>query len=143
MRRSVLFVIPVLLLCTAALAQQPQPMPKLVVDAQYVYVTSYDGPSWSSKVLQEDKRAVGEVVTALQKWGRYTVVFNPERADIIIAVQRRPGSDTLAVYQGKTPGPKSIPLWREEKAGGLDSKEELPMLTRFQKAVEAGATQKR
>lgn len=137
-----LAILAILLLvtCTAAVAQQPQPMPKLVADAEYVYVTSYDGPSWRASVLSEDKQAAGDVITALQKWGRYTVVFDPQRADIIIAVQKRPNGDTFAVYQGKTPGPKSIPLWREMNVGGLDSKE-LPMFTHFQKAVEAAEKQ--
>lgn len=136
--KKLLWILAILLLvmCTEAVAQQGQAMPKLVADAQYVYVTSYDGPSWSPNVKQQDKKAVGDVTAALQKWGRYMVVYRPEEADIIIAVQKRPSSDTFAVYPGKLPGPKSIPLWREMKTGGLDSKE-LPMMTDFQKAVEA------
>jgi hypothetical protein len=137
-----IFAILLLLISTAALAQKPQVMPQSVADAQYVYVTSYDGPSWSSNVKQDDKRAVGDVIAALQKWGRYTVVFQPDRADIVIAVQKRPSSDTFAVYQGKLPGPQSIPLWREIRAGGLDSNE-LPLMNNFRKAVEAATPSKR
>jgi hypothetical protein len=142
MKRPVwLAILPVLLLCMTAVAQAPQAMPQLVADAQYVYVTSYDGPSWSINVKQDDKRAVGDVVTALQKWGKYTVVFQPERADIIIAVQKRPNGDTFAVYQGKLPGPKSIPIWREMRQGGLASNE-MPLFTDFRKAVEAASPHK-
>lgn len=131
-----------LVIGTAAVAQQPQPIPQSVVSAQTVYVTSYDGPSWSPNVKQDDKRAVGDVVTALQKWGKYQVVFDPQRADIIIAVQKRPNGDTFAVYQGRlVPGVKSIPVWKEMRTGGLDSKE-LPTMTKFQKAVEAAKPHK-
>jgi hypothetical protein len=143
MKRAVwLLAILWLVIGTAAVAQQPTVMPELVVHAQYVYVTSYDGPSWSPNVKQDDKKAVGDVVTALQKWGKYTVVFQPERADIIIAVQKRPSGDTFAVYQGKLPGPKSLPLWREMRQGGLDANE-LPMFSDFRKAVQAAVPHKR
>ena len=166
-----------LLSCTAALAQEPPVMPQLVVNARYAYVTTYDGPSWSSYVLPEERRAVGDVEAALQAWGKYVVVHRPEEADIIVVVQKRPTEDTLAVYRGKpgasstplsrgtqgassvplshgmqgttsttlwqgTEGVSSIPLWRGMQEGGLDSKE-LPLMTRFRKAVEAAAAPKR
>lgn len=141
MKRPVwLAIVPALLICTAAVAQAPQVMPQLVVHAQYVYVTTYDGPAWSDKVMPEDRKAVGDVVIALQKWGRYMVVYRPEEADVILIVQRRSNGDTLAVYNARQ-GVSSIPLWREMKQGGLDSNE-LPLLTQFRKAVEAGGPHK-
>jgi hypothetical protein len=114
-------------------------MPQLVVYARFVYVTTYDGPSWSNNVLPEDRRAVGDVEGALRTWGKYTLVYRPEEADIILVVQKRPSEDILAVYKGKL-GASSIPLWRGMKEGGLDSKE-LPLMTSFRKAVEAAETQ--
>lgn len=135
-------------------------MPQLVVAARFVYVTTYDGPPWSRDVLVDDRQAVGDVEAALRSWGRYTLVYRPEEADIILVVQKRPKEDTLAVYRGKggassmrhwrgmegTPSipleaASSIPLWRGMQEGGLDSKE-LPLMTRFRKAVEAAAAPK-
>ena len=116
-------------------------MPQVVVYARFVYVTTYDGPSWSSKVQPEDRRAVGDVEGALRAWGKYMVVYRPEEADIILVVQKRPSEDILAVYNGKL-GASSIPLWRGMKEGGLDPNE-LPLMTRFRQAVEAAETQKR
>ena len=109
-------------------------MPQLVANARFVYVTSYDGPSWSAKVLPEDRQAVSDVQSALRKWGKYTVVYEPEQADLILAVQRQGGEDVLAVYQSGS----SNPLWRGMSHGGLDS-EEMPLFTDFRKAVEQAA----
>ncbi len=135
-----LAIIPALLMCAAAVAQAPQVMPDLVTHAQYVYVTSYDGPAWSNNVMPEDRKAIGDIVIALQKWGRYMVVYRPQEADIILMVQKRGNGDTLAVYNARQ-GVGSIPLWREMRQGGLDSNE-LPLFTQFRKAVEAAASHK-
>lgn len=128
-----------LLASTAALSKprSEQLMPRLVADARFVYVTSYDGPSWSANVLPEDREAVSDVQDALIKWGKYTVVYEPGRADIVLAVQRRGGEDVLAVYQGRS----ANPLWRGMADGGLDSLE-MPLFTDFRKAVEQSAARK-
>ncbi len=123
--------------CTAALAQEPKVMPSLVVHARFVYVTTYDGNQWSANLLPEDRQAVSDVQDALMKWGKYTVVYRPEEADIILAVQRRGSEDVLAVYEGGL-GASSIPLWRGMQEGGLDPNE-MTLMTRFQTAVEAAA----
>lgn len=137
MRRP-LWIFAVILLVTCAAAQAPQFMPQLVVHAQYVYVTTYDGPAWSNNVTVDDRRAAGDVVSALERWGKYMVVYRPQEADIILLVQKRSNSDTLAVYNARQ-GVASIPLWREMKQGGLDSNE-LPLFARFRKAVEGTAS---
>jgi len=128
-----------LLASTAALSKprSEQLMPRLVDNARFVYVTAYDGPSLSANVLPEDRQAVADVQDALKKWGKYTVVYEPGQADLILAVQRRGGEDVLAVYQVG----RSIPLWREMSQGGLDS-QELPLFTDFRKAVERAAARK-
>ena len=130
-----------LLSCTAALAQEPDVMPQLVVNARYVYVTTYDGPYWSPNVIPEDRRAAGDVEEALRAWGKYMVVPRAEEADLIFVVQARPSEDTLAVYRGR-PVLSSIPLWRGMQKGGLDSKE-LPLVAKFRKAVEAAENRTR
>ena len=110
-----------------------QIMPRLVADARFVYVTSYDGPSWSKNVLPEDRQAISDTQDALKKWGKYTVVYEPGHADVILAVQRRGGEDVLAVYQVRSGSP--TPLWRGMVQGGLDP-EEMPLFADFRRAVE-------
>ena len=123
-----------LFVSTAALAQEPKVMPQLVVQARFVYVTTYDGNQWSPNLLPEDRQAVTDVQDALKKWGKYIVVYRPEDADIIIAVQKRGTEDVLAVYQAGL-GANSNPLWRGMQQGGLDS-QEMELMTRFQRAVD-------
>jgi len=141
MKRAWWLLAILLLLTSTALAQEPRVMPQVVVYARFVYVTTYDGPPWSSNVLPEDRQAAGDVEGALRTWGKYALVYRPQQADIILVVQKRPSEDILAVYQGKL-GASSIPLWRGMQEGGLDSKE-LPLMTRFRTAVEAAEIQKR
>jgi hypothetical protein len=131
----------VLLACTAALPREKpkQALPRLVAEAQFVYVTSYDGPPWKGDILPEDRQAVADVQEALGKWGKYIVVYEPAKADLIFAVQRRGGEDVLAVYQNRPLS--SVPLWRGMAQGGLDS-HEMPLLTDFRKAVEKSAAAK-
>jgi len=128
-----------LLASTAALSKprSEQLMPRLVDNARFVYVTSYDGPSWSARLLPEDRQAISDVQDALIKWGKYKVVYEPGRADIILAVQRRGGEDVLAVYQVRS----ANPLWRGMADGGLDSLE-MPLFTDFRNAVERAAAPK-
>ena len=128
-----LLTILVILGCATAFSREKpkQIMPRLVDNARFVYVTTYDGPSWSANVLPEDRQAVADVQNALKKWGKYIVVYEPGKADLILAVQRRGGEDVLALYQVG----QSIPLWRGMAQGGLDS-EEMPLFTDFRKAVE-------
>ena len=130
-----LLAILLLVSCTPALAQEPAVMPQLVLNARYVYVTTYDGPYWSANVIPEDRRAAGDVEEALRAWGKYMVVARPEEAELIFMVMARPSEDVLAVYQGR-PIRSSIPLWRGMQKGGLDSKG-LPLMAKFRKAVEA------
>ena len=122
-----------LLASTAALpkSKPEQIMPRLVADARFVYVTTYDGPSWSPNLLSEDRQAVADVQEALTKWGKYIVVYEPKNADVILAVQRRGGEDVLAVYQRGS----ANPLWRVMSQGGLDS-QEMPLFADFRRAVE-------
>ncbi|HUK87678.1 MAG TPA: hypothetical protein VLT85_08450 [Terriglobales bacterium] len=126
--------------CGGVWAQQPKEMPQLVVNAHYVYVTSYDGNQWSPNLLPEDRQAISDVQDALRKWGKYIVVYRPQDAEIILAVQKRGSEDVLAVYQAGL-GFSSNPLWRGMRQGGLDSKE-MGLMVDFQRAVEKAETAK-
>jgi hypothetical protein len=126
---------------TTALAQEAATMPRLVADAHFIYVTTFDGPSWSTYARTDDLRAIGDVEAALRAWGKYMVVSRPSSADIILVVQKHANGDTLGVYRGHASS-SSIPLWRVTQKNGLDPKD-LPLVTKFRKAVEALDSQKR
>jgi len=66
-------------------------------NARFVYVTSYDGGQFSRNLIPEDRAAISRVQDAVRSWG-YTVVYRPQQADMILAVQSRGSEDTLAVY---------------------------------------------
>ena len=89
----------------------------VVRNARYVYVTSYDGPQFSLNLLPEDRTAISAVQNAIRDAG-YVVVYQPWQADMVLAVQARPSSDLLAVYDGTRYGIGTY-LWRAEAKNGL------------------------
>jgi hypothetical protein len=128
----------VLLLCLAfassAMAAKDTPaMPGILANSRYVYVTSYDGDQFNTHLLPDDRAAISRVQDALQKWGKLTVVYRPEDADIVIAVESRPSEDVMAVYDGRSAS--QTYLWRVMGRGGLQ-KGETPLVTQFERAFE-------
>jgi hypothetical protein len=128
----------VLLLCLAlagsALAAKNAPaMPRIFANARYVYVTAYDGDQFNTRLLPDDRAAISRVQDAIQKWGKLTLVYRPQDADMVIAVESRPSEDVLAVYDaGMFP---QTYLWRVMGRGGLQ-KGETPLMTQFEQAFE-------
>lgn len=139
MKRILCVIAGLLVLAAAAWAsaREVQAAPALMVNATYVYVTSYDGPEFSPDLWPADRRAIADVERALQAQGRYIVVYNPKEADLVIMVQSRPSEDVLAVYDA-TLWPDASPLWREMERGGLQP-HELPLVTKLEKAVNLTA----
>jgi hypothetical protein len=142
MKRVFSVVAVLALLSLTALAEKPQAEAwnalGVLRNARYVYVTSYDGPQFSMRLLPEDYAAISAVQSAIKDSG-YIVVYDPREADMILAVQARPSSDLLAVYQGgrfRT----GMYLWRAEAKNGLSGSN--PLLVRqLERALEiAGAT---
>ena len=123
--------------CAATVATSVPPMPRIFANARFVYVTSYDGDQFNPRVLPEDRDAIARVQDAIHKWGKLIVVYRPQEADIILAVQSRPTEDVLAVYQAHEAGIGSEPsqtyLWRAMARDGLQ-KGEIPLLSQFEKA---------
>lgn len=107
--------------------------PKVLMNAKYVYVTAYDGDQFDPNLLPEDRQAIASVQDAIQKWGHYVLVYRPQDADMIIAVQKRGSEDVLAVYDARGLG--DTYLWRVMGRGGLD-KGEVPLFAKLQNAVE-------
>lgn len=103
----------VLLLTSTLLAQKRDKdptagFPRALLHAQYVYVTSMTGGEFNVSTYPEDRAVIHTVQGALQKWGRYTLVYEPEDADLIFNV--RPGRELEAragvrVSPGSAPSP--------------------------------------
>jgi len=153
------------LFTAAAFAKDKPAMPAVVTNARYVMVTTYDGDLLNPQVLPDDREAVSNVQNALDKWGRYKLVFNPGEAELLIVVRtgrvveahasvqvgRGPGrpsgvgvgaqngdpQDTLDIYDAQR-GTESVPLWRGRAAGGLKAPE-LQLFKEFRAKVEAAA----
>jgi hypothetical protein len=125
------------LLSTATASGSAAQLPRTLANARYVYVTAYDGDQFDPQLLPEDRAAIARVQDAIQKWGKLTVVYRPQDADIILAVESRPSEDVLAVYDAHSgdghSGPSQPYLWRVMGRGGLQ-KSEIPLLSQFEKA---------
>jgi hypothetical protein len=136
MKKQILVIaLACLVLVSSAIAAKNVPdLPRVLTNARFVYVTAYDGDQFDPNLLSEDRAAIGHVQDAIQKWGKLTLVYRPDDADIILAVESRPSEDILAVYDAHTPASQTY-LWRVMARGGLQ-KGEVPLLAQFEKAWE-------
>ena len=112
--------------------------PGTLVNARYVYVTSYDGDQFNTNLLEEDRQAIATVQDAMQKWGKFILVYEPHQADVILMVTSRPSEDILAVYDAHG-WPQNQYLWRMMGRSGLQPSE-APLVTDLEKAFEQAAT---
>jgi hypothetical protein len=131
------FLVSVFLMGSALASKTVPDMPRTLANARFVYVTAYDGGQFNPNLLPEDRAAIGRVQNAIQKWGKLIVVYRPEDADIILAVESRPSEDILAAYDAHTPHPPTY-LWRVMARSGLE-KGEIPLVAQFEKAWEKSA----
>jgi len=128
-----------LAMSTAAWAENAPEMPRIFANARFVYVTAYDGGQFNPNLFPEDREAIARVQEAVQKWGKLTVVYRPQDADMIIALESRPSEDVMAVYGAHSEDADSRPsqtyLWRVMGRGGLQ-KGEMPLFSQFEKAFD-------
>ena len=139
-RFSLIAVILIMMTAISALAA-PKPttatvpaFPGTLANARYVYVASYDGDQFDQNLLPDDREAIGAVQSAIQKWGRLTLVYRPSEADIIILVTSRPSEDVMAVYDAH--GSRGNYLWRVMGRDSLASGQ-TPLVTQFEKAFDS------
>ena len=114
------------------------PFPGTLVNARYVYVTSYDGDQFDPDLLPEDRQAISTVQDAMQKWGKFIVVYEPGQADIVLMVTSRPSEDLLAVYDAHG-WPRNQYLWRMMGRSGLQPSE-APLVANLEKAFDRATT---
>jgi hypothetical protein len=139
-------VLAVALLATTLALAAPKPpkvntpqtvpaFPGTLVNARFVYVTSYDGDQFNPNLLAEDREAIDTVQDAMQKWGKFILVYQANQADIVLMVMSRPTEDVLAVYDAHGwPGSGQY-LWRMMGRSGLQPSE-APLVTNLEKAFE-------
>ena len=134
---TVLLSLALTTLSTAAVAPSAPQLPRTLANARFVYVAAYDGDQFDPQLSPDDRAAIGRVEDAIQKWGRLTLVYRRQEADIVLMVQSLPSEDVLAVYDGHSgdghSGPSQIYLWRVMGRGGLQ-KGEMPLFAQFEKA---------
>ena len=117
------------------------PFPKTLTNAQYVYVTSYDGDEFNPNLWPEDRQAIATVQEALQKSGKFIVVYRPREAEMVLMVQSRPSEDVLAAYDARGWPRNGTYLWRVMGPNGLQ-KGEAPLFTEFLQAFNKAASSK-
>ncbi len=110
------------------------PFPGTLVNARYVYVTSYDGDQFDPNLLPSDREAISAVQDAIQKSGKFTLVYQYHQADIVLMVMSRPSEDVLAVYDAHG-WPGNQYLWRMMGRSGLQTNE-TPLVTNLEKAFQ-------
>jgi hypothetical protein len=141
MKRNILAILLLSLalstLSSAAASGKTPEMPRTLANARFVYVAAYDGDQFDPNLLPDDRAAIGRVEDAIQKWGKLTLVYRAQDADIILMVESRPSEDVLAVYDAHSgdarSGPSQTYLWRVMRRGGLQ-KSEIPLFSQFEKA---------
>ena len=114
--------------------------PGTLVNARYVYVTSYDGDQFDPNLLSEDRQAINVVQDAMQKWGKFILVYEPGQADVVLMVMSRPSEDVLAVYDAHG-WPGNQYLWRMMGRSGLQPGE-TPLVTNLEKAFDRATAPK-
>ncbi|HET6177893.1 MAG TPA: hypothetical protein VFE61_13225 [Candidatus Sulfotelmatobacter sp.] len=116
-------------------AQAIPPFPGTLANGRYVYVASYDGDEFDPNLLPDDRQAIIAVQDAVQKWGKFALVYKPQEADIVLMVTSRPSEDILAMYDAHGWPKNSQYLWRMTGRNGLQTGE-TPLVTNLQKAFE-------
>lgn len=83
-------------------------VPAVFNQAQYVYVQAMDGDEFNPNLLPEDRQAIADVMTAIQGWKRYVLVYQRSQADLVFVV-RRGRLVTGRGSVGITRGPARLP----------------------------------
>ena len=100
MSRRVSWFLVLFLSAAFAVAQSYNPLPKLVVHARYVLVTTYAGDDLTNPhVMPDDRQAVVNVQNAIKKWGRYALAYQAKDADLILLVRKGRFAEALQGMQ--------------------------------------------
>lgn len=81
------FVWLLLVFALAVKAEDKNAISAVIKNATFVYVTAYSGDVSSPEVMPDDRHAVQNVQSAIEKWGRYKLVYNRGEADLVMVVR--------------------------------------------------------
>jgi hypothetical protein len=90
-------------------------LPAVFKQAQYVYVRAMDGDEFNPYLLPEDRQAIADVESAIQKWGRYFLVYQRSQADLVFVVRVGrlvTGRGNVGVFHGPAQVPVQGPAGR-------------------------------
>jgi hypothetical protein len=91
-RTSAWLVFTAVLITVAASAKNKTTLPKLVVHAKYVLVTTYNGPDLTNPhVLPDDRQAAADVELAIRKWGNTSSLMELPNHQILFCSSGREG----------------------------------------------------
>lgn len=76
-----------LTLCTSLQAQTKDARMNRILAARFVMVTTENGDVFDPKIISDDRKAAGDIQNKFTEWKRFTLVYRPEDADIVIAVR--------------------------------------------------------
>jgi len=161
-----------LLFCSPVLtANEKGALSAVVQNATYVLVTTPWGNLFDPRVNPDDRKAAADVQDAIEKWGRYKLVYNLKEAELILVVRTGRAVEVhggVGVQVGSTTGPRGsaksvgaetgdpqdtlevymasqgisgVPLWRSRAASGLKPPEML-LVQEFRSKVEASGKKK-
>jgi hypothetical protein len=127
-----------LLMISCATTQAYKPLPKRVVHARYVLVTTNSAYDLTNPhMMPDDRQAAVNVHNAIKKWGRYALAYDTRNTDLIILVRRGRiaeslpgvrvgvGSDTKPNIGADVPvdagDPRDMMALYDAQNGGIDS----------------------
>ena len=129
MRGKFSFLLVPLLLASLAVSKDKTPLPKLVVSAQYVLVTTdFGDPAeqpLNPHIMPEDRQAVADVQRAIEKWGKYSIALRRQDADLIIVVRKgRVAEALVGARVHASSRPSNNPGQPDGNAGGTSIRPE-------------------
>src|SRR5258708_4165329 len=63
-------------------------VPEVFAHARFVYVEGMDGGEFDRNLNPEDRMAIADVRDFLKKWGRYTISYERDKAELIFVVRK-------------------------------------------------------
>jgi hypothetical protein len=103
MRRFVFHCLVSLILLAIA-SQAQAPVPQALMEAQNVFLTLD---------RESEMRDLDEIAKELGKWGRFRLVDAPEKSDIILRLEERPGIGAFGLV-AYAPAKPDLLLWSEQ-----------------------------
>ncbi len=105
MRRVACLLLVAAFVSTCAFAQTNKAFMNRIATARFILVTTENGDPINPNVMPEDRQAVFAIQKQIQDWKRFTLVYKPEDADIILAVRTGGmvrGNSGVSIRRGAT-----------------------------------------